>query len=280
MNPVVVGGRRINLPPNKNRPCMCTVCTCGQHHCPGRIVYDGSDTFHTTYGDTFQKFATGPPTKIARILRQAPGTLTRTDADHYVTSNHAHYPLHDGLARPQSCKPKRVVCAAAPFYGTTTTGELFPAHAARPFTREKGRVPQFAILSGPREPLHTTNRDNDAEMLRALGQSKDVKPPPIRPVPMIQSSHVAPFDGKTTYTEHYPPKAIEGNARSHSTALAERFAETRDFTTTQRAMFAAPRSSSRPLPARCPATYLPHRPPSSDGHMHVTGIATTPSVIV
>lgn len=254
----MLGPTHYHLPNCDGRSCMCMVCTCGQHHCPGlmkSVPLEGN----THYRDTFT------PKKGARDespRKAAPPLSTKAAPDHFQTTyGNATEPLKNAAPdRAQSYRPTREAPPQAPFQGNTTQRVDYPGHqptipAPPPRSEPMAKLPGTydTTLGAMQKPV------DDAFKKGELKRPENVKLTP-NPVPQL------PFNGITSYTDHYPPKESELPRKASPRAQPGPFRgpDNRDFTTTKDASYKAP--SPRRAPP-CPATLIANVPPSRDGHI-------------
>lgn len=244
--------------PCDHRECMCSLCTCGGHRCPGiyKVAPLGGSSH---YRDTFTP-KKGDRGEVAG--GKAPPLSIKAGPNHFLTTQQlAQAPVAKApWERVTAYKPKATVPAAAIFDGRTTHKVDFPGH-------QPSLPPRPPVQVGlPKVPgtYNTTLGEMQSPVAQAVrngtalpAESAAQKPKPIPP---------STFIGSTTYTAEFPAKQSEPNKPFAQRTGSANVRENRDFQTTKTASYLAPARSPRPP---CPAAAAPLRPPSTDGHIKI-----------
>lgn len=246
------------LPPD-TRACICSICICGRHNCPG--VYcmqplNGSSHYRDTFTPKKGDRDDSPRQRAPPISTKAPpGHFSTT----YQTANNPI--LTAPMERVQPYKPHPTVSASAPFDGKTTMKTDFPGHMPKlpprpPVPQAMPRAPGIydTTLGAMQQPVSEALKNGTVQRATTAGKRAQQMP------------HL-PFDGVTSYTAHYPPKkgdVLKQFSPRASSASPGR--DNRDFLTTKAIAYVPPPVVSRPP---CPASLAPIRPASRDGHIKV-----------
>lgn len=239
------------------RTCICRICECGKHHCPGlKVPFIGDTTYRDEYvGKKAER-------ERARGNRQTVFP-TKAEDGHFKTTNQEAAELLAGKnVRPaESYKPNQELAAPLPFDGTTTNRADFP-----------GWMPEYKRAQRKQEPLpklrgtYDTTKGAMDDPVRGLAERNALPKPPksFKSDDTLQDN--MPFDGITSYTAEYPPKDVPVSRfipRNTVTTLPE----SRDFESTFAGDYKVP-----PLHMRhdCPAAFVPVRPASRDGHVKLS----------
>ncbi|EPY27272.1 hypothetical protein STCU_04028 [Strigomonas culicis] len=241
------------------RTCICRICECGKHHCPGHKVPFVGDT---TYRDEYV------PKQSEREAANRPRATvfpTKAEPGHYKTTKQEAAELLEGkeLRPAESYKPRNAQINPLPFEGTTTNRADFPGH-----------MPDYQRVKRQQEPLpkqhgvYVTTKGTMDQPVDELATHGQLPRPPKSFKGSDAEHQEVPFDGITSYTADYPPKEAPMDKKGRDVVLAQTLPENRDFqTTTNEAYVAHQLDRNRHL---CPAAFVPPRPCSSDGHVKIS----------
>lgn len=239
------------------RTCVCRVCECGKHPCPGvKIPFIGE----TTYRDEYV------PKRVEkeRSLRDR-FTLfpTKAEPGHFKTTNQeAAEQLMGKRVRPSdSYKPRQTLAEPIPFDATTTNRADYPGYMPD-YHREKPKQKMLPKLQG----TYGTTKNNMDECVDELYKRHDLPLPPKSYKSDDKKHPNVEFDAITTYTAEYPEKCVP-ISRFHPRNNTDVLDENRDFETTNSAAYRIPPLHMR---HRCPSGFIPMRPPSRDGHIKIS----------
>lgn len=240
------------------RTCVCRICDCGKHNCPGiKVPFVGE----TTYRDEY----VGKNSERERP-RRARQTVFPTKAEdgHFKTTNQEAAELLEGKnVRPaESYKPREAAAAPMPFEGTSTNRADFP-----------GWMPENNRVMRKQEPMaklpgtYGTTKGAMEEQVRDLAAKGALPRPPKNCKADDTPQGNAPFDGVTSYTAEYPAKEVPMTRAAVRRDNQNAVPENRDFQTTASSAYQVP-----PLHLRheCPASFVPVRPASRDGHIKLS----------
>lgn len=247
---------RTHSPRSDGKPCMCSVCVCGKHHCPGileTLPFDGN----THYREYYTPKAGEGRTSFAPRNQYTP---TPVAPGHYQTTNETHRFSQADVQRPTSCKPRSELAMPAPFMGATTQRTDYQPYQLQP----------RCSSAPPRRPLdktvgtyETTNRAMQGPVIMALREGQAARSRPmLHPDSIVNNRQ--PFEGLTSYQEYYPPKksVYERLLRSRAAMSGLPAGDDRDFVTTKAMHYKQP-----PAAGICPAAKFSKRPASADGHV-------------
>lgn len=236
--------------------CVCGVCTCGHHHCPGCVVYD-AEPMVTTQREAFTpKGAPYQPVHEKRaVLPQLPFVGITTQKDHYP----GHQPTASTKLSPRKQAPPSV-----PFNGSTTNHDHFPPHAVEMPTKSRPVQQERPYVKGD---FQTTNGQLQADLKKSLENSRPEDIRPLKTAAPARGVGPLPFEGLTTYTAHYPAKESPRDRNNKKPAEQVHYPDNRDFGTTTGVAFKPTPGSNIPVP--CPASYLKRTNVDNNGHVHV-----------
>ncbi|EPY27636.1 hypothetical protein AGDE_10667 [Angomonas deanei] len=190
------------------RTCICRICECGKHTCPGhKVPFVGE----TTYRDEFV------PKSGERERAARPRTTvfpTKAEPDHFKTTKEAAAEELKGkdLRPAESYKPRNGPVTQLPFEGTTTNRNDFPGH-----------MPEYNRVTRKQEPIpklkgtyDTTNRTMTKPIDDLASRGAIPKPPKNFKGGEAERQEV-PFDGITSYTADYPAKEVPTTRSNRST---------------------------------------------------------------
>lgn len=239
------------------RTCICRICECGKHKCPGvHVPFVGE----TTYRDEYVP----KQSERERVRRNRGGVFpTKAEPGHYkTTKQEAAEQLEGKELRPaESYKPRNVLADPLPFEGTTTNRADYPGYMPE-YNRVKRRQDEIPHLPG----TYDTTKGAMDDSVKRLAEEGALPRPPRSFKGEDGDKQELPFDGITSYTADYPPKQVPANRykpRDSNQALPE----TRDFETTNSDAYKVPPHHLR---HECPAAFVPTRPASNDGHIKLS----------
>eukprot|EP00758_Cryptobia_borreli_P007758 Tbor_TRINITY_DN5327_c7_g3::TRINITY_DN5327_c7_g3_i1::g.4968::m.4968 len=257
-----------HIPPKDDRPCICKICICGHHPCPGlakMIPLEGISSYRDHYPGCQLEGRVTP--------RRHPASFCPSKAGpgHFQTTNQVAYdPIKDcHMDRQQSCRPREATVVNCPFAGDTTYHVDYPRHEIGMGVKCKN--PKEALRSGAHVPgaFDTTNQLANNAIMDAYRNGTLQRSEPIKNRDAT-SVGKGQFDGKSSYQEHYPGCMPEhGSSRRTDRGCINAIPDNRDFLTTNSTAY-------QPIPEdrnpKCPACFAPRRPPSSDGHIKLTEV--------
>ncbi|CAJ1009022.1 hypothetical protein Q4I28_004335 [Leishmania naiffi] len=240
------------------RTCVCRICECGKHQCPGiHVPFVGETTYRDEYvGKNIERERPRRARQTVFPVKAEPG--------HFKTTNQEAADLLKGkdLRPAESYKPREAAAAPLPFEGTTTNRADFPGWMPE-YNRAKRKENPLPKLPG----TYATTKGAMEEPVRDLvAQGKLPKPPKsFKADDTLQNS--LPFDGITNYTAEYQPKEVPMTRSACRDTQTAALPENRDFQTTASMAYQVP-----PMHMRhdCPAAFVPVRPASRDGHIKLS----------
>ena len=259
--PTALAGRHFlgNVP--QKHDCVCGVCTCGHHHCPGCVQYD-PEPLVTTQREAFTpKETTYNPVHAKRPeLPHLPFIGNTTQKDHFP----GHQPAGGQRASPRKQAPPSV-----PFQGETTNHAHFPAHHVEIPLKVRPAVQERPPVKGD---FQTTNGQLQDDLKKSLQNARPEDVRPLKAAPAARGVGQLPFDGSTTYHDHYPPKESPRERSGRKQPDMTHYPDNRDFQTTTGGTYKPVPHGRIPVP--CPATYLKRTTIDPNGHHHVlvTGV--------
>lgn len=239
------------------RTCICRICECNKHKCPGvKVPFDGDTTYRREYV---------PKRTEHESLRRERHRVVSTKAEpgHFKTTKQEAAELMAGLpVQPaESYKPRQGVMPSVPFDGVTTNRADYPGHVPD-CRRVKPAVQAIPHLPGT---YGTTKRSMDEQVDELAAQKALPKPPKsYKSNDTVQQQ--LPLEGVTSYTMEYPPKSVP-TTRTRVQHTVRDLPEDRDFETVSSNTYKAPEVKVR---HECPAAFVPQRPPSRDGHIKLS----------
>ncbi|CCW62633.1 unnamed protein product [Phytomonas sp. EM1] len=249
------------------RTCVCRICECGKHRCPGlKIPFVGE----TTYRDEYV------PKKAEREQgrrKQQALYPTKVEPGHFKTTKQEAAELIEGKnIRPaESYKPRNEVKENLPFDANTTNRTDYP-----------GYIPEYRRAKPKQEPmpkLHgiydTTKGAMDEPIKKLSDDGKILKPPKSFKSESAAQPDV-PFDGVSSYMVDYPAKEAPPARSANTNKGYVPVPENRDFQTVSSETYVIPPANTR---RACPAAFVPERPVSQDGHIKLS-VYNVPSGIV
>lgn len=240
------------------RTCVCRICECGKHPCPGvKVPFIGE----TTYRD---EYVPKNPERD-RLRRRAHNPFpTKAEPGHFKTTNQEAAEMLQGknLRPSESYKPRYERATPLPFDATTTNRADYPGYMPE-YNRAKRKEEPLPQLKG----IYDTTKGAMDEPVRDLNDRGQLPKPPKSFKSKDTARQDQPFDGITTYTAEYPPKDAPMARPLPNKSGPPAPPENRDFQTTHGAAFQIP-----PIRIRheCPAAFVPARPPSQDGHIKLS----------
>ena len=257
---------RQHCPPD-DRPCLCQICICGKHNCPG-VAQMTPLGAQSSYRDHY----TAKPNGVDRSvpIRQAQQlTTSKAAPGHFTTTNQAAFDPINGSPRDRSVsfKPKPTDTQPTPFAGNSSYQSDFPVHPLDQAGRSK--APREALQRAPAAPgaFETTNQVANSAILQALRDGTVSRNLPAKNRDGSSLSKT-PFEGTSSYLEQYrghTPDTTTPRRRGDPSGFVRNSADNRDFLTTNGAAFQKPPQDRGPV---CPSTYCnARRPPSRDGHI-------------
>lgn len=239
------------------RTCVCRICECGKHHCPGlKVPFVGE----TTYRDEYVPKAA--ERDRLRRSRQA-AEPTKAEPGHFkTTKQEAAEALAGKNCRPaESYKPRQELGTPLPFDAITTNRADYP-----------GYMPEYNRVVRKQEPMpklpgtYNTTKNCMDEQVKDLNERGALPKPPKSFKNDDNTQQDLPFDGITTYTAEYPAKDVP-ISRFKPINNQQQVPENRDFQTTSTAAYVIPPLS---MQHKCPASFVPVRPASQDGHIKLS----------
>lgn len=239
------------------RTCVCRICECGKHTCPGlKIPFIGE----TTYRDEYVPKA-AERDRPHRSRQQA--QPTKAEPGHFrTTAQEAADALAGKECRPaESYKPRNQLATPLPFDATTTNRADYPGYMPDN-TRVQRKHHQIPKLPG----TYGTTKGSMDEPIQGLADRGALPKPPKGFKHEDNAQNGLPFDGVTTYTAEYPNKQVP-LSRFKPVNAVDLVPENRDFQTTHGDAYVVPPMH---MIHRCPAAQLPARPASQDGHIKLS----------
>lgn len=259
---------RIHVPrPSGGAPCVCGMCTCGCHHCPGiseKFPFQGVTSYRVQYTPKVSQHQRPYiPSKVAIV--------TPTPFNHFTTTNQQQFSRD--LSAHERSSPIRPSATFQPavgaFSGVTTQRHDFPAYEALP-RRVSSAPPRRAMEPLPSFGVYeTTNKAMQGPVAAVMRTGGTHRPPPtVQQVTLVRSG--APLDGSTTYKEYFPAKKSIYerlfHARQRPNTSAAAMLDDRDFQTTKALHYPAPLAVGGTR-LSCPSAPFSKRPASADGHI-------------
>lgn len=261
---------RQHVAPKDDRPCMCRICTCGHHECPGMPKMSPLNAV-SGYREDYTGKQLDPNDRMRLCRGNNNFQPTRAGPGHFLSTNQAIQAaaLNAPRERSSSCRPSTALPQMNRFNGISSYQTDYPGHAA---SLTKAIRPANAIQHIPAAPgaFETTNGIANNTVLQALrdGTYQRAQTAKGRDGGIIGG---APLNANTTYREEYIKRPIEmPNARKPTDmGLWGRVGDNRDFLTTNGAVYRPP---VRDTSAKCPAAHVHVRPASSDGHIKLNDV--------
>lgn len=261
-------------PPKDDRACICRICNCGKHHCPG-LVHMAPLGGMSSYRDHYPGKQPEPNDRSVPAHRQTAMEPTKAAPGHFQTTNQAAQEAARGcpIEKTESAKPRQLAVARQPFVGNTSYQNDYPGHdPALNATPRQGAptqaMPRAAALPGTFE---TTNQAANNALLQAQRDGTLQRASPAKASDSNPLNRNVPFDGQSVYRQEYPghqPQAATTPRRAPENNLRNA-PDNRDFLTSNGAAYQKPPQEKQPM---CPACFAPRRPPSTDGHIKVIDV--------
>ena len=242
--------------PRDSRECVCSTCTCGNHHCPGvlrSLPFEGN----SIYRIEFVKKPVEPRHSIAfprevHTSHAVPGHFKTTSQ---VASESISY---GSPALP--CKPQCHLPSRTPFVSTTTHRSDYRGFDPLP---RACSAPPKVVPHGGVGTYETTVGVMQGPVVRAILSGGYRRSEPIRQEANLVTAP-RKFEATSSYRLHYSKKtSVVDRVRCSFPSFS--LLDDRDFVTTSKGTFIAP-----PILPVCPAACFIARLPSRDGHIKIS----------
>ena len=266
--------KRILLPPSENEPCLCTICECGKHHCPGVMRMEPLGA-SSSYREHFPPKVAEPSPPRASPQRRLEHTPSRAPAGHFLTTKQEAEQRARDLTPPRGASTGPPPPTRPPALGPSQKFEGSSTAKAHYVAPPRGA---YTLPAPPSAVPPTTVRFEGASVHRTDYVPHHLESPPAfgkdtRPVP----GQRVPFSGSSTSHDHYvapahPPQALEGSpsqSRHPPPALPR---QPFNGETTHKAHFVAPLV---PREVGAPPRRLPEKVPGAvrfEGESHYASV--------
>ncbi|CCW65932.1 unnamed protein product [Phytomonas sp. Hart1] len=249
------------------RTCVCRICECGKHRCPGlKIPFIGETTYRNEYVPKEADHDQGGRKKqVLHSTKAEPGHFktTKQEAAELIEGKHIH--------PAESYKPRHEARENLPFDANTTNRTDYPGYMPE-YRRTKPKQEPMPSLQG----IYDTTKGAMDDPIKKLSANSKLPKPPKSFKSESTAQPDLPFDGVSSYMVDYPAKEAPPARSANMNKGFVPVPENRDFQTISSETYVIPPTC---LQRKCPAAFVSGRPVSQDGHIKLS-VYNIPSGIV